>query len=62
MEDLSPSRATGVELLAPNDRNKSEDTRPRPPLKLKHAPSNLSESLLDADADKEEKHQLDELA
>jgi len=62
MEDLSPSRAAGVELLAPNDRNKSDDRRVHPPLKLKPAPSSLSEPLLDADADKEEKHQLDELA
>jgi hypothetical protein len=60
MEDLSPSRAAGVELPAPNDQNKSGDTRPRPPLKLKPTPSNLPEPLLDAD--KEEKHQLDELA
>ena len=62
MEDLSPSRAAGVELLTPNDRNKSGDTRLRPPLKLKPAPSNLPEPLLDTDVDKDEKHQLDELA
>jgi hypothetical protein len=62
MEDLSPSRAAGVELLAPNDRDKSDDRHLRRSVKPKPAPSDLAEPLLDADADKEEKHQLDELA
>jgi hypothetical protein len=60
MDDLSPSRPAGVELLAPNDRNKSDDRHLHPPVKPKPAPRNLPEPLLDLD--KEEKHKLDELA
>ena len=63
MEDISPSsRPARVDLLGPNDGNKSDDRRPLRPPNLKPALRKIVEPLLDADADKEEKHQLDELA
>ena len=63
MEDIRPSsRPARIDLLGPNDGSKSDDRRPLRPLNLKTALRKTAEPLLDADADKEEKHQLDELA
>jgi hypothetical protein len=63
MEDISPSsRPARVDLLGPNDGNKSDDRRPLRSLNLKPAPRKIAEPLLGADVDKEDKHQLDELA
>jgi hypothetical protein len=63
MEDIRPSaRPARVDLLGPNDGNKSDNRRPLRPLNLKTVLRKTAEPLLDADTEKEEKHQLDELA
>jgi hypothetical protein len=65
MEDISPSRPAKVDLLAPSDGNKSDkpdNNRPRRRVNPKPPPRALPEPLLDTDGDKDEKHQLDELA
>jgi hypothetical protein len=62
MEDLSPSRPATVDLLTRSDRNVSDDSRPRRPVSLKTTSRVPPAPILDTDADKEEKHQLDELA
>jgi hypothetical protein len=62
MEDLSTTRPAKIDLLAPSDRNQSENNRPRRPVDPKPARRVLADPLLDTDADKDQKHQLDELA
>jgi len=62
MEDLRPSRPARVDLVTAGDQNQSDNSRPRRHVNPKPTRTILPDPLLDPDADKKEKHQLDEMA
>jgi hypothetical protein len=60
MGDISPSPASRIAPLSAGDRKNSDDARPGKPVKIRPAPHKSPPPSVDVEKDDE--HQLDELA